>query len=156
MIQEATFGGGCFWGVEDRFRTLPGVLTTEVGYMGGTTKNPTYEQVCEGDTGHVEVVHLTFDTEQLSYEALVEAFWRFHNPTTPNQQGPDIGTQYRSMIFTYSAEQAAAAMASKQALEARTLWPRPIVTEIVPATEFTRGEEYHQQYHQKHGGSCAF
>ena len=155
-LQEAAFGAGCFWGVEDRFRVVPGVTMTEVGYMGGQTTSPTYKDVCDDDTGHAEVVHLQFDPEKVSYQELLDLFWCSHNPTTRNRQGPDVGTQYRSVIFTYSPEQESQAKISKQVLEESHRWPNPIVTEILPAPPFYRAEEYHQQYHLKHGGSCAF
>lgn len=153
-MELATFGAGCFWGVEERFRQIPGVLETAVGYMGGSTAKPSYEQVCNGDTDHAEVVHLTFDPSVVSYDTLLKIFWDNHNPTTPNQQGPDFGSQYRSVIFTHSEEQRDAATASKEALEASGKWKRPIVTEIVPAQTFNRAEEYHQKYFLKNGGSC--
>lgn len=156
QLQEAAFGAGCFWGVEDRFRVTPGVTMTEVGYMGGQTDHPTYEEVCSDDSGHAEVVHLQFDPEKISYTQLLDIFWRSHNPTTKNRQGPDVGTQYRSVIFTYSDEQKQLAEASKQRVEESRKWPNPVVTEIVPAPAFHRAEEYHQQYHLKHGGSCAY
>lgn len=156
MTQEAIFGAGCFWGVEDRFRIIPGVILTEVGYMGGRSEHPTYEEVCSDDTGHAEVVHVVFDPEKVTYQELLETFWRSHNPTTLNRQGPDVGSQYRSAIFTYNTEQNIQAQASKQAVDETHRWPIPVVTDITPATTFTRAEEYHQQYHLKHGGSCAF
>jgi peptide-methionine (S)-S-oxide reductase len=152
--EYATFGAGCFWGVEERFRQVPGVLETAVGYMGGSIDHPTYEQVCSGTTDHAEVVHVAFDPESVSYEALLKLFWENHNPTTPNQQGPDFGTQYRSVIFTHTEAQMEAAQASKTALEASGVWKMPIVTEIVPAQEFNRAEDYHQKYFLKNGGSC--
>jgi peptide-methionine (S)-S-oxide reductase len=155
-LQEAAFGAGCFWGVEDRFRVLPGVVMTEVGYMGGKTDHPTYDEVCSDDSGHAEVVHLQFDPDKIHYEQLLDLFWRSHNPTTLNRQGPDEGSQYRSVIFTYSDEQARLAEASKIQLAESHRWPNPIVTEIVSAPAFHRAEEYHQQYHLKHGGSCAY
>ncbi len=150
----ATFGAGCFWGVEERFRQVPGVLETAVGYMGGSIDHPTYEQVCSGTTDHAEVVHVAFDPDAVSYETLLKLFWENHNPTTPNQQGPDFGTQYRSVIFTHTEAQMEAAQASKATLEASGVWKKPIVTEIVPAQEFHRAEEYHQKYFLKNGGSC--
>ncbi len=152
----ATFGAGCFWGVEERYRQIPGVLETAVGYMGGSVDHPTYEQVCDGNTDHAEVVHLTFDPSIVSYEALLNIFWENHNPTTPNQQGPDFGSQYRSVIFTHTDKQRELAQASKEAVEASGKWKRPVVTEIVPAQTFNRAEEYHQKYFQKNGGSCHF
>jgi peptide-methionine (S)-S-oxide reductase len=150
----ATFGAGCFWGVEERFRQVPGVLETAVGYMGGSIDHPSYEQVCSGTTDHAEVVHVAFDPEIVSYETLLKLFWENHNPTTPNQQGPDFGTQYRSVIFTHTEAQKEAAQASKATLEASGVWKKPIVTEIVPAQEFNRAEDYHQKYFLKNGGSC--
>lgn len=152
--EQATFGAGCFWGVEERYRQIPGVLETAVGYMGGTVKDPTYHQVCDDTTGHAEVVHLTFDPSIVSYDQLLKVFWENHNPTTINRQGPDFGSQYRSIIFTYSDEQRAKALASKAALEASGAWKSQIVTEIVPAQPFYRAEEYHQKYLLKNGGVC--
>jgi peptide-methionine (S)-S-oxide reductase len=156
QLQEAAFGAGCFWGVEDRFRVTPGVVMTEVGYMGGHTDHPTYKEVCSDDSGHAEVVHLQFDPEKVRYEDLLDLFWRSHNPTTLNRQGPDVGTQYRSVIFTYSDEQKRLAEASKEAVGRSGRWSQPIVTEIVMAPTFHRAEEYHQQYHLKNGGSCSY
>ncbi len=152
--ETATFGAGCFWGVEAAFRRLPGVVSTVVGYSGGHTENPTYEEVCSGRTGHAEVVRVTFDPDRISYEQLLEEFWRIHDPTSRNRQGPDVGAQYRSVIFCHSPEQQAAARASAQRLEQSGKLNRPIVTEIVPAQAFWRAEEYHQRYHEKHGGGC--
>jgi peptide-methionine (S)-S-oxide reductase len=151
----ATFGAGCFWGVEEAFRTTPGVTETAVGYMGGHLENPTYKAVCTDRTGHAEVVQLRFDPSQISYERILDTFWRIHDPTTLNRQGPDIGSQYRSVIFYHDEDQKVAATAAIQRLQASGLFRRPIVTEIVPATTFWRAEEYHQMYVQKHGGaSC--
>lgn len=152
----ATFGAGCFWGVEERYRQMPGVIETAVGYMGGTLENPTYEDVCHDTTGHAEVVQLVFDPEVVLYEKLLEVFWGNHNPTTPNRQGPDVGTQYRSVVFTHSDAQREKALVSKQTLEASHKWSQPIVTEIVPASVFFRAEEYHQKYLMKNGGVCHF
>jgi peptide-methionine (S)-S-oxide reductase len=152
---KATFGAGCFWGVEAAFRQIQGVVTTEVGYTGGTVPNPTYEDVCTGRTGHAEAVSVTFDPARVTYDQLLDVFWENHNPTTRNRQGPDVGTQYRSAIFVHSAEQEAAARASREKLEAAGRFSRPIVTEITPASEFYRAEEYHQRYLEKRGvGSC--
>ena len=148
-MAKATFAAGCFWGVEAAFRKVDGVITTTVGYIGGHTEDPTYEQVCSGTTGHAEAVELEFDPARVSYERLLDLFWEVHDPTTPNRQGPDIGTQYRSAIFTHSAEQEAAAKGSIEA--AQDSFARPIVTEIVPAGTFTRAEDYHQQYFEKRG-----
>jgi peptide-methionine (S)-S-oxide reductase len=155
MAQEtklATFGAGCFWHVEAAFAALDGVVSTQVGYMGGTITNPTYEMVCMDRTGHAEVVHLEYDPEVISYEQLLEVFWDLHDPTSLNRQGPDVGTQYRSVIFYYDAEQQAGARAAVRALEESRRYHRPIVTEIVPATPFYRAEEYHQQYFARHFG----
>ncbi|HZT37549.1 MAG TPA: peptide-methionine (S)-S-oxide reductase MsrA [Bryobacteraceae bacterium] len=148
---KATFAAGCFWGVEELFRNTPGVLSTQVGYTGGHTPNPTYQEVCTDRTGHAEAVEIEYDPERVSYEQLLEIFWANHDPTTLNRQGPDIGTQYRSAIFYHSPEQKAAAIASKQALEQSGRFRRPIVTEIVAAGPFYRAEEYHQQYLAKRG-----
>ncbi len=150
-MEKATFGAGCFWGVEARFRQIPGVVAAAVGYMGGTLKNPTYRDVCTDKTGHAEVVQVDYDPAKVSYEDLLKVFWETHDPTTLNRQGPDVGTQYRSVIFCHSGEQASAAQASKQELERSGIYKRPIVTEIVPASEFWRAEEYHQQYLEKRG-----
>lgn len=150
-MEKATFGAGCFWGVEAAFRELPGVVDAAVGYLGGTLKDPTYHDVCTDTTGHAEVVEVTYDPQQLSYERLLELFWSIHNPTTLNRQGPDVGTQYRSAIFYHTPEQKAAAEKSKQELGASGRFARPIVTEITPASEFYRAEEYHQQYLAKRG-----
>ena len=155
-LAEASFGAGCFWGVEEAFRQLPGVRETAVGYQGGTLKNPTYEDVCSGDTGHAEVIHVQFDPKETSYEKLLDLFWMEHDPTTPNRQGPDHGTQYRSVVFYYTPEQKAAAEKSKAALQTSGRFKRPIVTQIVPAPEFYRAEEYHQRYLEKRGRrSCS-
>jgi peptide-methionine (S)-S-oxide reductase len=149
--QLATFGAGCFWGVEARFRQVPGVVGTAVGYMGGTLERPTYEAVCTDRTGHAEVVQVEYDPARVSYEQLLDVFWDNHDPTTLNRQGPDVGTQYRSAIFFHTPEQQAAALASKEARQASGRYPRPIVTEVVPACTFWRAEEYHQQYLEKRG-----
>ena len=149
MLEKATLGAGCFWGVEATYRRLAGVKETAVGYMGGNLKNPTYKDVCSDSTGHAEVLEVTFDPSVISYHDILEVFWDNHNPTTLNRQGPDVGTQYRSAIFYHSPEQEAEARASRDAAQAR--FPKPIVTEITPATEFWRAEEYHQQYLEKRG-----
>ncbi len=151
MNKKATFGAGCFWGIEDTFRQVEGVLDTAVGYMGGAFEHPTYEDVCTGSTGHAEAVEVTYDSEKVSYEALLDIFWKNHNPTTVNQQGPDHGTQYRSVIFFHDTEQEATARKSKVELEVSGRFTDPIVTEITPATTFWRAEEYHQQYFAKKG-----
>jgi peptide-methionine (S)-S-oxide reductase len=148
---KATFAAGCFWGVEDAFRQVPGVTATTVGYTGGTAKTPNYKEVCSGRTGHAEAVEVEFDPAQVSYLELLAVFWKSHDPTTMNRQGPDVGTQYRSAIFYHDAEQEEEARASKAVLEKDRVFKRPIVTEIVPAGEFHRAEEYHQQYFEKTG-----
>jgi peptide-methionine (S)-S-oxide reductase len=150
-VEKATFGAGCFWGVEATFRQVPGVISTAVGYMGGKLANPTYKDVCTDLTGHAEVVEVTYDPSRVSYDALLKVFWDNHNPTELNRQGPDVGTQYRSVIFFHNAGQEATARASKEALEGSAVYKHPIVTEIVPAREFWRAEEYHQQYLEKRG-----
>src|SRR5207248_4277578 len=142
---------GCFWGVEAAFRQVKGVVSTAVGYSGGTTANPTYKEVCSDRTGHAEVVQVEYDPSQVSYKELLNVFWENHDPTQMNRQGPDLGTQYRSAIFFYTPEQEAAARASKEALEHSGRYRRPIVTEITPAPEFYRAEDYHQQYLEKRG-----
>lgn len=150
----ATFGAGCFWGVEEAFRQVPGVVATAVGYMGGHVAEPSYRQVCTDQTGHAEVVQVTYDPSRVSYERLLEVFWSVHDPTQLNRQGPDVGRQYRSVIFTHDEAQRAAATAARSAVDASGRWPRPVVTEITPADghPFWRAEEYHQQYVQKTGG----
>src|ERR687888_2211632 len=147
--EKATFGAGCFWGVEETFRKLKGVTSTAVGYAGGTKENPSYEDVCTDETGHAEVVQIEFDPAQISYDELLDVFWSNHNPTTLNRQGPDVGTQYRSVIFFHTPEQKEIAEASRERAQAR--FSRPIATEIVPASTFWRAEEYHQQYLVKRG-----
>lgn len=154
-MEKATFGAGCFWGVEAAFRQIPGVVSTVVGYMGGTLRNPSYKDVCTDRTGHVEVVEVQFDPGQATYAQLLQVFWESHDPTQLNRQGPDVGTQYRSAIFFHTPEQEAAARASKDERQRSGIYKRPIVTEIVPAAEFWRAEEYHQQYLEKRGlASC--
>jgi len=156
-MEEAIFAAGCFWGVEAAFRQIPGVTETEVGYTGGHVAEATYRQVCGGDTGHAEAVKVTFDPSKVSYNDLLNVFWENHDPTTMNRQGPDIGSQYRSGIFYLTDEQKAAAEASKQALQDSGKLKRLVVTEITPASEFWRAEEYHQQYAEKRGMvSCHF
>lgn len=151
----ATFGAGCFWGVEAEFRRVKGVKTTAVGYAGGDLKNPTYRDVCSDSTGHAEVVQVEYDPEAVSYDDLLNVFWENHDPTTLNRQGPDVGTQYRSVVFFHTPEQEEAARASKERLEKSGRFRRPIVTQIEPATEFWRAEDYHQQYLEKRGlASC--
>lgn len=152
-MNKATFAAGCFWGVEETFRQTDGVTSTQVGYVGGETEAPTYQQVCNGNTGHAEAVELTFDPDKISYQQLLEIFWNCHNPTQLNRQGPDYGTQYRTAIFTHDDEQATLATESKQQLEAGNRFGKPIATEIVPTSTFYRAEEYHQQYIAKGGRS---
>jgi peptide-methionine (S)-S-oxide reductase len=152
-LAVATFAAGCFWGVEDFFLHVPGVVDVVSGYTGGETTRPTYEEVCSGRTGHAEAVLVTFDPVKVSYEELLEEFWRHHDPTTPNRQGPDVGTQYRSAVFTHDAEQERLAQKSVEAYQAR--FGRPIVTEIVPASTFWPAEAYHQRYTERTGhGAC--
>ena len=154
-MTKATFGAGCFWGVEALFRDLDGVTGTAVGYLGGTFPNPTYYDVCTGKTGHAEVVEVEYDPARISYEALLKVFWENHDPTTPNRQGADRGTQYRSAIFFHTPEQQRAAVAMRDQLPKRGLFRRAIVTEITPTSTFYRAEEYHQQYLAKRGqASC--
>ncbi len=154
-FETATFGAGCFWGVEEIFRQVKGIKSTVVGYCGGTFKNPTYQDVCTGKTGHAEVVQVTYDSKEASYEKLLDIFWDCHNPMTLNRQGPDVGTQYRSAIFCHTPEQEQIAQKSKETLGKSGKYPGKIVTEIKPASTFYRAEEYHQQYLHKRGmGSC--
>ncbi len=150
-MDKATFGAGCFWGVEEAFRLLPGVVRTTVGYSGGTTENPSYEQVCTNTTGHAEAVQVEYDPARISYEQLLDTFWASHDPTQLNRQGPDVGKQYRSVIFYHTPEQEQAARASKQRLEQSGRHKRPIATEIIAAAPFYRAEDYHQQYPEKRG-----
>ncbi len=153
--QQAMFAAGCFWGVEETFRVLDGVVATEVGYAGGQTANPSYEQVCGKRTGHAEVVRIEFDPDRITYEKLLDIFWKAHDPTQVNRQGPDVGSQYRSAIFFFDEQQQRAAEAARDALDAAGHFPRPIATELTPAGPFYRAEEYHQQYLAKRGqGSC--
>ncbi|MBA2706399.1 MAG: peptide-methionine (S)-S-oxide reductase MsrA [Gemmatimonadaceae bacterium] len=155
MEKKATFGAGCFWGVEAAYRQLPGVISTTVGYLGGTLDNPTYRDVCSGRTGHAEVVEVAYDAERITYDDLLTVFWENHDPTTLNRQGPDVGTQYRSAIFYHDDEQKSAAAASKEERERSGRYRRPIITEITPASSFYAAEDYHQQYLEKRGlSSC--
>jgi peptide-methionine (S)-S-oxide reductase len=155
-MKKATFGAGCFWGIEAEFHRLRGVVGTAVGYSGGTLPNPSYEDVCTGRTGHAEVVQVEFDPAIVTYEELLELFWTNHDPTQLNRQGPDLGTQYRSVIFYHDNEQKAEAEESKERFESLGRFRRPIVTQIVPAEPFYRAEEYHQQYLSKRGlDSCS-
>jgi peptide methionine sulfoxide reductase msrA/msrB len=156
--EVATLAGGCFWGMEELFRQQPGVLDTLVGYTGGTTVNPVYEQVHTGSTGHAEAIQITFDPAKTSYEAILTYFFHIHDPTTPNRQGNDIGSQYRSAIFYHSPEQKATAERVKAKVDASGFWPRKVATEIVPAGPFYAAEDYHQKYLVKHPGgyTCHF
>jgi peptide-methionine (S)-S-oxide reductase len=155
-MKKATFGAGCFWGVESTFRRIPGVISTAVGYAGGHLDKPTYEAVCTDRTGHAEVVEVEYDPVKVAYEDLLEVFWNCHDPTQLNRQGPDIGTQYRSVIFYHDEEQKAEAEESKTRLESLGFYRRPVVTQIVAAGPFFRAEEYHQQYLAKRGvDSCS-
>lgn len=155
MTEKATFAAGCFWGVEASFRRVRGVASTRVGYTGGRTQDPTYEDVCTDTTGHAEAVELEFDPEAVPYERLLEVFWSIHDPTTPNRQGPDRGTQYRSAIFYHDERQRAAAIASRDRLQASgNTRGRTIVTEVVPAGPFYEAEEYHQRYIEKRPGQA--
>ncbi len=147
----AAFGAGCFWGTEEAFRQVKGVINVTVGFMGGNTKNPTYEEVSTGRTGHAEAVRVEYDPSQVSYDKLLDVFWSIHDPTPPNRQGPDVGSQYRSVVFYYTPEQEKAILLSKKKLEQSAEFKSRIVTEIVPAGEFYKAEEYHQLYYQKHG-----
>ena len=150
-MEKATFGAGCFWGVEAAFRQIKGVKATAVGYMGGKLNDPTYQDVCTDRTGHAEVVQVEYDPSEVSYEELLRVFWDNHDPTTLNRQGPDTGTQYRSVIFYHTPEQETAAKASQDALTKSGRYKRPIVTEITAAPEFWKAEDYHQQYLEKRG-----
>ena len=154
-MEKATFAAGCFWGVEAEFRQTPGVSDAIVGYTGGNTENPTYEQVCRDNTGHAEAVEVTFDPDVVSFEGLLDVFWNIHNPTTLNRQGPDVGSQYRSAIFFHSEDQKQQALDSKEQLQASNKYANPVVTQIAPAEVFYRAEEYHQRYFEKNGlGHC--
>lgn len=150
-MEKALFGAGCFWGVEATFRQVPGVLDVVSGYAGGHMENPTYDDVCTGKSGHAEVVEVTFDPDQVSYQKLLDVFWKCHNPTTLNRQGPDIGTQYRSVIYYLTPEQQKAAESAKESLNNLGAFRSPIVTEVKSAGQFYRAEEYHQRYLEKRG-----
>ncbi len=150
-MEKATFGAGCFWGVETRFGELTGVIDTAVGYEGGTLEHPTYKEVCTDRTGHAEVVEVTFDNSRISYEALLDTYFALHDPTQLNRQGPDFGSQYRSVIFTHSDEQATQARSRVAELSASGTYRQPIVTQLLPSTRFWKGEEYHQKYLEKRG-----
>lgn len=156
MVEIATFAAGCFWGVEDAFMSVPGVVSTRVGYCGGRTDNPTYHDVCGHDTGHAEAVEVTYESQQAGYDDLLRIFWDCHDPTQLNRQGPDFGEQYRSAIFYHSEEQHMAALASRDELERSGRLRRSIATQIVPAAFFWEAEAYHQKYHQRNGGGCGF
>ncbi len=151
-MEKATFGAGCFWHVEAAFQKILGVIQTSVGYMGGPLKNPNYRQVCTDITGHAEVVQIQYDPKKISYEELLEIFWKIHDPTQLNRQGPNIGTQYRSVIFYYTEEQKKKALKSREKHQKK--YKNKIVTEINPALEFWRAEDYHQKYFEKHGAIC--
>lgn len=151
-IEKATFAAGCFWGVEEAFRKIPGVIETEVGYAGGHTENPTYKEVTSGKTGHAESVRIKYNPEEVSYQKLLDIFWSIHNPTTKDRQGPDVGSNYRSIIFYHTPEQKKLATEQKQALYRSGKFRDPVVTEILPAAKFWRAEEYHQKYYNKGGG----
>ena len=152
MEEKATFAAGCFWGVEEAFRKLPGVSSTTVGYTGGTKTNPTYAEVCGGETGHKEAIEIVFNPEKTTYETLLKTFWSIHDPTTPNRQGADVGEQYSSVIFYHSEEQKQSAEESKKELQALGIYQNPIVTSIEKASTFYPAEEYHQRYLQKKNG----
>jgi len=152
----ATFGAGCFWGVEARFRQVEGVLDATSGYMGGSVDDPGYEAVCSGTTGHAEVVQVSFDPRRVAYEALLALFFEMHNPTTLNRQGPDIGNQYRSVVFFHSDQQKDTAQRAIEEIDRSGHWPSPVVTAVEPAQPFWPAEEYHQRYLEKHGlGHCS-
>ena len=148
-METATFGAGCFWGVEEAFRQVKGVKSTAVGYMGGSLRNPTYEDVCTGETGHAEVLQVEYDPSEVSCDQLLDVFWNIHDPTQLNRQGPDVGGQYRSAVFFHTLEQEAAAKAFREKLQNSGRFTRKIVTEITPVSEFWRAEEYHQRYLEK-------
>lgn len=151
-LEVATFAAGCFWGVEAAFKQAKGIVKTEVGYTGGKAKNPTYKDVCTDETGHAEAVRIEFDPKKVSYKELLDLFWRIHDPTQMNRQGPDVGTQYRSAIFYQNEKQKKIAIKSRQ--EEQRKLKKPVVTQIVPASEFYMAEEYHQDYYKKHGMTC--
>ena len=154
-MAKAMFGAGCFWGVEAAFRKVPGVTDVACGYSGGTVPNPTYRQVCSDRTGHAEVVEVDYDPGRVSFEQLLDVFWEIHDPTTPNRQGPDVGSQYRSAVFYHTPEQRDAALQSVRRLNESGRFRRPVVTQVEAAGPFYRAEEYHQRYFEKHGGgSC--
>jgi len=156
MLEIATFAAGCFWGVEDDFLSVPGVVATRVGYCGGHTASPTYHDVCNHGTGHAEAVEVVFDPLKVSYDKLLKIFWECHDPTQLNRQGHDVGDQYRSAVFYHTEDQHQSALSYLAALEDNHTFRRPIVTQILPATVFWEAEAYHQKYHQKNGGGCGF
>ncbi|KYK31370.1 MAG: methionine sulfoxide reductase A [Thermoplasmatales archaeon SG8-52-3] len=154
-MKKATFGAGCFWGVEAKFQKIKGVINTKVGYMGGNLKNPTYEEVCTDKTGHAEAIQIEYDSKHISFEELLKVFWDIHDPTQKNRQGPDVGRQYRSVIFYHNLEQKKLAEKSKKQIQKK--YSKPIATEISPVKEFYPAEEYHQKYLEKQGrASCRF
>lgn len=155
MTSRATFGAGCFWGVEMRFREMPGVTDATVGYMGGHVDNPSYKEVCTDKTGHAEVCEVVFDPERIDYETLVRAFFELHDPTQVNRQGPDVGTQYRSVIFAHDEQQREVAERVRSELDASDRYRSPIATSVEPAATFWPAEDYHQQYLARNGGSCS-
>lgn len=154
LIQKASFAGGCFWGVQQLFDKMPGVISSRVGYMGGHKDNPTYEEVCSGNTGHAETLEITYDANQISYGGLLDRFWALHDPTTKDRQGPDVGSQYRSVIFYYTPEQKIEAEKSKNNLDNSGKFSNPVVTEIISASIFWPAEDYHQKYNEKNGFTC--
>ena len=154
IVEKAVFGAGCFWHIEEEFKKVKGTILTSVGFMGGNLKNPSYKDVCTGMTGHAEVVYIEYDPKIISYDELLEVFWNIHDPTTLNRQGPDVGTQYRSAIFFYNQDQEKKAKSSKEKLEKSNKYKNKIVTEIKPAQNFWKAEEYHQQYFEKQGMTC--
>jgi peptide-methionine (S)-S-oxide reductase len=156
LVEIATFAAGCFWGVEEVFLSVPGVVSTRVGYCGGHTDSPTYQDVCNHDTGHVEAVEVTFDPAKLSYLYLLKVFWECHDPTQVNRQGPDFGEQYRSVIFYHTEVQRVSALASQDELENRRVYSRAVTTQILPSAVFWEAEAYHQKYHRKNNGGCGF
>lgn len=156
MVEIATFAAGCFWGVEDAFSAVPGVVATRVGYCGGNMDNPTYKDICNHDTGHAEAVEVTFDPQQVAYKDLLDVFWKSHDPTQVNRQGPDFGEQYRSVIFYHNDEQQKSSLLSLAELENKRIFVRSIATQIVPAAFFWEAEAYHQKYNLKNSGGCGF
>lgn len=154
VLETVSLAGGCFWGVQQILDETPGVVSSRAGYMGGEKDNPTYEEVCTGQTGHAEAVEITYDPNIISFENLLEKFWSLHDPTTKNRQGPDVGTQYRSAIFYYTEDQKVLAESAKEKLNQSGKFSNPVVTEIVPATHFWLAEDYHQKYNEKNGRTC--